>query len=325
MINNLSKYLFDNQNNCQIIYDRENQQFISSKKKFKKKNEIFDFFEDEQNSNLITYAQKKFYEEIKFPNYDGLESYNDLIDKAGKTNHFADILDNSIDYNSSVLEVGCGTGQLSLFLKRFNRKLVGIDLSIPSLELANKFKIRNEIENVTFLKMNIFNLYFKEGVFDYVISNGVLHHTYDTEKAFKNILFPLKKNGYIVIGLYHKFGRLFTNLKQLIIQNFGEKFKFLDPRNIDKNISQEKRYAWLKDQYKNPHETSHTLDEVLLWFKKYNVEFISSIPFNSFSSNSNIFEKKGNIRNLFIKEISMAFSLSQIKEGGFFIIIGKKN
>ena len=295
------------------------------KKILKKKNEIFDFFEDEQNSNLITYAQKKFYEEIKFPNYDGLESYNDLIDKAGKTNHFADILDNSIDYNSSVLEVGCGTCQLSLFLKRFNRKLVGIDLSIPSLELANKFKIRNEIENVTFLKMNIFNLYFKEGVFDYVISNGVLHHTYDTEKAFKNILFPLKKNGYIVIGLYHKFGRLFTNLKQLIIQNFGEKFKFLDPRNIDKNISQEKRYAWLKDQYKNPHETSHTLDEVLLWFKKYNVEFISSIPFNSFSSNSNIFEKKGNIRNLFIKEISMAFSLSQIKEGGFFIIIGKKN
>ncbi len=325
MINDLSKYLFDNQNNCQIIYDRDNQHFTSSKKIFKKKNEIFDFFEDEQNSNLITYAQKKFYEEIKFPNYDGLESYNDLLDKAGKTNHFADILDNSIDYNSSVLEVGCGTGQLSLFLKRFNRKLVGIDLSIPSLELANKFKIRNEIDNVTFLKMNIFNLYFKEAVFDYVISNGVLHHTYDTEKAFKNILFPLKKNGYIVIGLYHQFGRLFTNLKQLIIQNFGEKFKFLDPRNIDKNISQEKRYAWLKDQYKNPHETSHTLDEVLLWFKKYNVEFISSIPFNNFSSNSNIFEKKGNIKNLFLKEISMAFSLSQIKEGGFFIIIGKKN
>jgi len=63
----------------------------------------------------------------------------------------------------------------------------------------------------------------------------------------------------------------------------------------------------------------------LLWFKKYNVEFISSIPFNNFSSNSNIFEKKGNIKNLFLKEISMAFSLSQIKEGGFFIIIGKKN
>src|SRR6056300_1750032 len=141
MIDDLSKYLFDNQNNCQIIYDKENQHFTSSKKIFKKKNEIFDFFEDEQNSNLITYAQKKFYEEIKFPNYDGLESYNDLLDKAGKTNHFADILDNSIDYNSSVLEVGCGTGQLSLFLKRFNRKLVGIDLSIPSLELANKFKI----------------------------------------------------------------------------------------------------------------------------------------------------------------------------------------
>ena len=325
MIKNISKYLYNNQNNCEIIYDEKNNYFKSSKKIFKKKNIIFDFFEDEKNSNLITSTQEKFYEEIKFPNYDGLENYSDLLDKAGKTNHFADILDNSINYNSSILEVGCGTGQLSLFLKRFNRELVGIDLSIPSLELADNFRIRNEIDNVTFLKMNIFNLYFKEGVFDYVISNGVLHHTYDTEQAFKNILFPLKKNGYVIIGLYHQFGRLFTNFKQLIIQNFGEKFKFLDPRNINKNISKEKRYAWLKDQYKNPHETSHTLDEVLGWFKKYNIEFISSIPFNDFSSKSNIFEKKENIKNLFLKEVSMALSLSQIKEGGFFIIVGKKN
>ena len=325
MINDLSKYLYDNQNNCEIIYDKENQYFKSTKKIFKKKKSIFDFFEKENQSDLITSKQEKFYEEIKFPNYDGLENYSDLLDKAKKTSHLADILDNSINYNSSVLEVGCGTGQLSLFLKRFNRKLVGIDLSTPSLELAYRFKIRNEINNVTFLKMNIFNLFFKEGVFDYVISNGVLHHTYDTEKAFRNILFPLKKNGYIVIGLYHKYGRLLTNIKQLIIQNFGEKFKFLDPRNVDKKISEEKRYAWLKDQYKNPHETSHTLNEVLIWFKKYNVEFISSIPFNNFLSGSNIFEKKGNIKNLFLKELLMAFSLSQIKEGGFFIVVGKKN
>ena len=123
--------------------------------------------------------------------------------------------------------MGCGTGQLSLFLKRFNRLIFVIDLSIPSLKLAEDLRLRNEIDNVFFSKMNIFNLQFKNEVFDYVISNGVLHHTYNTEIAFEKILKPLKKDGYIIIGLYHKYGRLYTNLRQKLIKIFGEGFKFL--------------------------------------------------------------------------------------------------
>ena len=37
---------------------------------------------------------------------------------------------------SKILEVGCGTGQLSNFLSRYNRKLFGIDLSESSLAMA---------------------------------------------------------------------------------------------------------------------------------------------------------------------------------------------
>jgi SAM-dependent methyltransferase len=87
-----------------------------------------------------------------FPNYDGLETYGDLIDKSSKQSHLAAILDKHIAYNSTVLEVGCGTGQLSLFLKRFSRLIFGIDLSIPSLKLAEDFRLRNDIDNVFFLK-----------------------------------------------------------------------------------------------------------------------------------------------------------------------------
>ena len=94
-----------------------------------------------------------------------------------KQSHLAAILDRNIKHSSSILEVGCGTGQLSLFLKRYNRIIFGIDLSIPSLKLAENFRLRNDISNVFFSKMNIFNLQFKDEVFDYVISNGVLHHT----------------------------------------------------------------------------------------------------------------------------------------------------
>lgn len=321
----LLNLLLDKKHNLDIYLDNDKNILKSKKTNYIKKNNIYNFFVNEEISDHVTQKQEKFYEEVKFPNYDGLENYSDLLTKSSSTNHFAAILDNSLAYNSKILEVGCGTGQLSLFLKRFNRLIFGIDLSNPSLELANEFKERNEIMNVFFAKMNIFNLQFKDEVFDYVISNGVLHHTYDTEKAFKKILKPLKKNGYIVIGLYHKYGRLYTNFRQFVIRNFGEKFKFLDKRNIDNNISKEKRFAWLKDQYKNPHETSHTLKEVLSWFDKNNIEYISSIPFENVSSDTNIFRKTNRkLKNLFINELLMMFSPSQIKEGGFFVVVGKK-
>ena len=322
----VSKLLIDSSDNSEIVYDQQSKNFKSQNKVFSKKENITDFFCEEKNSDHVTSKQKNFYEDVMFPNYDGLETYGDLLDKSNKQSHLAAILDRNIKHSSSILEVGCGTGQLSLFLKRYNRIIFGIDLSIPSLKLAENFRLRNDISNVFFSKMNIFNLQFKDEVFDYVISNGVLHHTYNTEIAFKNILKPLKKNGYVIIGLYHKYGRLYTKFRQLVIQNLGENFKFLDKRTIDKNISEEKRYAWLKDQYKNPHETSHTLKEVKKWFKRYNIDYISSIPFDYHDTSKNIFEhaeKKTNFLNF--KEISLMFSLSQIKEGGFFVVVGKKN
>ncbi len=322
----ISNFLKDPNDNSNIVFDETSNSFKSKNNEFIKKNSIYDFFLNENESDNITTKQEAFYEEIKFPNYDGLETFGDLIDKSGKQSHLAAILDKQIAYNSKILEVGCGTGQLSLFLKRFNRLIVGTDLSIPSLKLAEDFRKRNEINNVFFTKMNLFNLTFKEEIFDYVISNGVLHHTYNTEKAFSKILKPLKKDGYIIIGLYHKYGRLYTNLRQKLIKLFGDKFKFLDKRTIDLKISAEKRYAWLNDQYKNPKESSHTLQEVKKWFQKYNIEYLSSIPFDKVNKDTNIFNKKSsNYPFLSLKEISMMFSLSQIKEGGFFVVIGKKN
>lgn len=317
----ISKFLRDSSDNSDIIYDPQNKKFTSNKKIFEKKDSITDFFCNENFSDHVTLKQKTFYEDVMFPNYDGLETFGDLLDKSGKQSHLAAILDKNIKHGSTILEVGCGTGQLSLFLKRYSRLIFAIDLSIPSLKLAEDFRVRNEIDNVFFSRMNIFNLQLKNEVFDYVISNGVLHHTYNTEIAFKNILKPLKKNGYIIIGLYHKFGRLYTNLRQKIIQTFGESFKFLDSRTIDKNISEQKKYAWLKDQYKNPFETSHTLKEVKNWFLKYGVEYISSIPFE-FSNN--IFEPSKKIKFLSLNEICLMFSTAQIKEGGFFVTVGRK-
>ena len=190
------------------------------------------------DTHEITEKQKNFYNDIKFPNYDDIDDYGSLIDKS-KKNIFTDKLDKEIDYNSKILEVGCGTGQLSIFLARYSREVYGIDLSKGSLILAEKFRRENNIDR-SFLRMDTFNILFKENIFDIIISNGVLHHTKDAKLAFKNILKYLKPNGYVIIGLYHKYGRAYTRLIQFLVKYFGDTFKFMDSKNINPNISEEK-------------------------------------------------------------------------------------
>ena len=278
------------------------------------------FYDD--NSSL-TRKQSNFYDEIKFPNYDDVDNYGTLIDKA-EISIFSKKLDEEIPMMSSVLEVGCGTGQLSLFLSRYNRIIHAIDLSNGSLKLAEKFRKLNKIPNVYFYKMNLFNLCFRDNSFDVVISNGVLHHTHNTKLAFKSITNVLKPKGYIVIGLYHKYGRIFTNLMQFINKNITKKIQYFDTV-LTQTISESKKFAWYKDQYENPHETSHSLNEVLNWFEEFNIEYLSSVPFD-FKQDNKLFNKnlKPKNINLFIKEISQSVRPSQIREGGFFIVVGRK-
>ncbi len=289
--------------------------------KFKRFSNIVDLYIADKSN--ISNIQSEFYNDVKFPNYDDIENFGNLIDKANKS-IFAKMLDDEIPMGAKVLEAGCGTGQLSIFLSRYNRQIHGIDISKGSLIEAKKFMTNNSIDNVTLYRMNIFNLFFAENTFDIIISNGVLHHTHNAELAFVNLCKILKNNGIIVVGLYHKFGRIFHNFRKFLIKNFGRSFNILDKRFRD-NLSSKKVYAWYKDQYENPSETVHTFKEVINWFEKNNIEYLSSIPFD-FYPNEKLFSKK-KLRSsfeYFIDEFLLAFNLRQIYEGGFFIMIGKK-
>lgn len=304
-----------------LDFDDEIKSYKEGERKYENFNGLHDLFLEDNNQ--ITQDQSDFYNEVKFPNYDDIDDFGSLIDKASKS-LFAKKLDDELPYNSKILEAGCGTGQLSIFLSRYNRKIFGIDLSKGSLLEAKKFIDKNSIENVNLFRMNIFNLMFEDEYFDYIVSNGVLHHTYNPKLAFEKLTKKLKKDGYIIIGLYHKYGRIIQKLRQLMIKFFGSNMKFLDKR-FSENISDKKKYAWFLDQYKNPSETTHTLLEVIEWFNECGIEFISSIPFN-FHNDNKLFEKKLMQSNLKtnISEISLAFNSRQIYEGGFFIVIGKK-
>ena len=71
---------------------------------------------------------------------------------------------------------------------------------------------------------------FEDEIFDFIWCNGVLHHTKNASEAFKCILPPLKKGGYIFLGLYNKFGRFRTKFRRYVYKIFGKKIiTKLDP------------------------------------------------------------------------------------------------
>ena len=276
----------------------------------------------------VTEKIKMFYEKNPFPNYDDFDNVGSLMEKARK-GLFAKLLDDQIPFGSRILECGCGTGQLTNFLSIANRTVIGTDICLNSLKLAQEFKNRNNLERARFYQMNLFRPCFKPETFDLVISNGVLHHTSDPFLAFKSISTLVKPKKYILIGLYHKYGRVITDLRRLIFRMTKDKFKFLDLWAIKKDISQAKRNSWFVDQYKNPHESKHTVGEVLHWLESTKFTFIHSIPktvpFAGIDESEKLFkpDKLGNLFERFIVNIGMVFK--GYREGGFFIIIAMKS
>ncbi len=269
----------------------------------------------------LTNKMSEFYNEVKFPNYEDCEDYASLYDK-GIKNLFTKRIDQELDYGINVLELGCGTGQLSLFLARGNRNIYGVDISEGSLKLGEQFRSRNEINNVYFMKMDVFDLKFKKNFFDFTISNGVLHHTKDVREAFNCLVEVTKPGGLIVIGLYHKYGRFFTTVKQRLAKFLG-KYVFLLDKTSLKIKSKDKRNAWVTDQFLNPHETLHLPSETIKWFEEEGVEFVNLIPHVD-DVNKPIFKKRDKPKLSPINDFLMLFNRNQIQEGGFFVIVGRK-
>ena len=278
-------------------------------------------------TDIKTLNVTNFYKESPFPNYK-LDDNKETILEKGNKNYLTSKFKNFIGYKKNILEVGCGTGQLAMyFAMGTNNNVLGLDPTIESLLIAQNFAKKNNVNNIEFINSDIFDDVLKEEVFDFIWCNGVLHHTKNPYVAFEILIKSLKKNGYVLIGLYNKIGRIRTIFRKYLYKIFGEVIlNLLDPtlRNLKENSDE--RRAWIKDQYMHPIESSHSLDEVLQWFDKNNIQFISSMPSCNLDEDDDLFNKKsrGNFFSRIISQITMIFN-SLGSDGGLFIVIGKKN
>jgi 2-polyprenyl-3-methyl-5-hydroxy-6-metoxy-1,4-benzoquinol methylase len=95
-----------------------------------------------------------------------------------------------------ILDVGCGTGELTKKLTSFSKEIIGIDVSENMINEAEK---RNYDEKINYSKISA-EKYLKETEkqFDVIISIAALHHM-DEEEILKIMKNKLTKDGKILI------------------------------------------------------------------------------------------------------------------------------
>ena len=87
----------------------------------------------------------------------------------------------------------------------------------------------------------------------------------------------MRPGGHLIVGLYNRYGRLATDARRAVFRLTGGRATWLDPY-LRTRLGAEKRRAWFADQYQHPHESKHTIGEVLEWFDDEGLRFVRGIP-----------------------------------------------
>lgn len=107
-----------------------------------------------------------------------------------------------IHSSDTVLELGCGYGRVLREFAKHASKVVGIDTSFESLELAKEYLL--DYRNIELHQMNANSLSFKEETFDAVIAiqNGISAFKVEPEVLLRESLRITKKNGKLILSSY---------------------------------------------------------------------------------------------------------------------------
>ena len=199
-----------------------------------------------------------------------------------------------------VLEVGCGAGWLSCQMARAHGcRVTGIDFNPVVIETAHRTARSLELP-VSFEVADLFT-FSPASPSDVCVTLGVLHHTDNCHAAIRKCLTDfVKPGGHLYLGLYHRAGR----------RPFLEHFRVLRASGASQAecIAEFARLrglatddvhllSWYRDQVEHPHETQHTLAEVIDVVGPLGGEVVSTSfnKFQPFSDTAEVLAMEANL------------------------------
>lgn len=117
----------------------------------------------------------------------------------GYSAFFDPLMDIKEKGNKKIYDIGCGGGYWFNLYEKYGFKkknIVGLDQSATAiLSLKNK--------GYDVCEGNALEMPFPDEVSDVTMSNGVIHHTVDSKKAFEELCRITKQHGEIFVGVYN--------------------------------------------------------------------------------------------------------------------------
>ncbi len=132
-----------------------------------------------------------------------VESYDKYMQKSRDYRKEAEYIIEKLDLSkdSSVLEIGTGTGHFAIEAPGFVKEVTSYDVSKKMLKYAEKKSVEKHIKNIAWVNNGFLGLE-EEEIFDAIITKWALHHLPDLWKyvAIKKMYNALKKGGRLFLS-----------------------------------------------------------------------------------------------------------------------------
>lgn len=112
------------------------------------------------------------------------------------------------DTSASALDLGCGSGLMSILLAKRGYSIHSIDFSAEMLERAQANFAQLELESPEFAQMAAQDLTFADESFDIVVSRNVTWILEDVDKVYEHV-FRVMRPGAIFLNFDANYGKMF--------------------------------------------------------------------------------------------------------------------
>lgn len=180
-----------------------------------------------------------------------------------------------------VLEIGPGGGGHSCLFKKYGAQVTVADITPErALSATRKLSLMNGPASAGF-NADGENLPFSDNSFDIVYSNGVLHHSENTDKCIDEVFRVLKTGGKAVIMLYSRHSAAFwLNIAPRALIT-GELFRWPEAQWVGRLTEGRPKFGTTK----NPFTRIYSKVEIHTAFRRFNIRSLrkSSFQFDNFA------------------------------------------